>query len=68
MIASAVQRGSFIVLYDVRGMSMGTIPAGTRQGDGLVGYTSSTVSVRKGGFIVVYDDRGRQLSAVPAGR
>ena len=63
-IASAVRRGAFIAVYNERGIQLTLIQAGTQPGDGVIGYTSSTVSVRQGRFIVTYDERGRQLSMI----
>lgn len=61
-IGSAVQRGSFVVIYDEKGRQIASVPAG----EGLQGYTGSTVSVRRGSFIINYDERGRQVSSIPA--
>ena len=61
-IGSAVQRGSFVYVYDEKGRQLATVPAG----EGMQGYTGSTVSVRRGAFIHTYDERGRQISTIPA--
>ena len=61
-IGSAVQRGSFVYVYDEKGRQLASVPAG----EGLQGYTGSTVSVRRGAFIHTYDERGRQVSTTPA--
>ena len=61
-IGSAVQRGSFVYVYDEKGRQLATVPAG----EGLQGYTGSTVSVRRSAFIHIYDERGRQVSTTPA--
>lgn len=65
-IATAVQRGGFVYVYDEKGRQLATIAAGAGPEDGLKGYTGSTVSIRRGGFIHVFDERGRQLSTTPA--
>lgn len=65
-IASAVDRGSFIFVYNEQGQQIATIPSGDQPGDGLQGYTSTTVSVRRGAFVFIYDERGQQISTVPA--
>jgi len=65
-ITTAVQRGSFIYVYGDRGSVLCTIPSGSQLGDGLKGFTSSTVSVRKGSFIYVYNERGSVTQTVPA--
>jgi hypothetical protein len=56
MIASAVQKGSYVYLYDERGSQLCSIYC---DNDGsLQGYTASTVSIRKGSYVYVYDERG----------
>ena len=65
MIASAVQKGSYVYLYDERGSQLCSIYC---DNDGsLQGYTASTVSIRKGSYIYVYDERGSQKSSIYAG-
>ena len=64
-IASAVQRGSFVYVYDTKGSILFTRPCGNRPGDGLRGYTSSTVSIKTGHFISTFNDKGMQISTVP---
>jgi len=65
-IGSAVQRGSFVYVYDEKGRQLTALPAGNGPEDGLRGYTGATVSVRRGSFVYTYDERGRQASATPA--
>lgn len=65
-IASAVQKGNFVYIYDERGRQLTTIAAGGGSHDGLQGYTATTVSIRKGNFIYIYDERGHQKSVIPA--
>ena len=65
-IGSAVQRGSFVYVYDEKGRQMTAVPAGNGPEDGLKGYTGAMVSVRRGAFVFTYDERGRQTSAIPA--
>ena len=65
-IATAVQRGHFVYVYDEKGHQLTAIPAGSQPTDGLQGYTGTTVSVRRGAFVYVHDERGRQVSATPA--
>ena len=57
MISTAVQRGSFIYVYNERNSQCACI-----SGEQLMGFTSTTVSVKKGSFIYVYDEQGRQVS------
>lgn len=63
-IVTAVPRGSSVYAYDEKGRQIFAISGGTGPNDGLVGFTSSTVSVRRGSSIYVYDDKGRQISSV----
>lgn len=65
-IASAVQKGNFVYVYDERGRQLTTIAAGGGSQNCLQGYTETTVSIRKGNFIYIYDERGDQKSAIPA--
>ena len=48
-IATAVKRGSVVYVYDEKNRLLLSITAGHKPEDGLVGYTSTTVSVRRGG-------------------
>lgn len=65
-IGNAVQRGSWVYVYDEKGRQTRSLSAGSGPSDGLTGYTSSTVSVRRGSWIYTYDEHGRQVSATPA--
>ncbi len=65
-IGNAVQRGSFVYVYDEKGRQLSALSAGGGPADGLKGYTGSTVSIRRGAFIYTYDERGRQLSSTSA--
>ena len=62
-IANVVQRGNFAYVYDAKGSQFLTLSAG----DGVVGFTQSTVSIRRGNFIYVYNNKGSQMSVIPAG-
>ena len=59
-IASVVQRGAFLYVYNSKGSQLSVIAAG----DGMTGYTASSVSVRRGNFIYVFDAKGKQTSLV----
>lgn len=65
-IGNAVQRGSYVYVYDEKGRQTCAIASGSGPKDGLTGYTSSTVNVRRGSYIYTYDEKGRQTSATPA--
>jgi len=65
-IATAVQRGSTVYVYDERGRQLAAVSAGGRPPDGLTGYTATTFSVRRGSTIYTYNEQGRQISAISA--
>lgn len=54
-IASAIQKGSNVYVYDEKGVHLFN-----RTGD-LVGFTSTTVTVKKGSSIVCYGATGKTL-------
>lgn len=64
-ISTAVQRGGFVYVYGDRGAVLCTIPSGSQVGDGLKGFTSSSVSVKRGSFVYVYNERGACIQTVP---
>jgi hypothetical protein len=68
VIANAVKRGSSVYVYNEKGQQIFSKNAGAGKNDGLVGYTSKTVSIRRGNTIYTYDDRGRQLFSRHAGK
>jgi len=61
-IGNAVQRGTYIYVYDEKGQQLCTISAG----DGLTGYTSSRVNIKRGNYIYSYDEKGQQISVTSA--
>jgi hypothetical protein len=65
-IGNVVQRGYWIYVYDEKGSQITAIGGGNEPGDGLTGYTSSTVNVRRGYSIYTYDDKGQMLTATTA--
>lgn len=65
-IGNAIQKGSFVYIYDERGRQLAMVSAGSGKTDGLAGYTSSTVNVRKGTFIYSYNEKGHQTGMVSA--
>lgn len=62
-IASVVVRGGYAYVYDEKGSQFLTLAAG----EGVSGYTASTVSIRRGNFIYIYNTKGSQVGTVPAG-
>jgi len=65
-IGNAVQRSSFVYVYDDKDRQLCMLSAGAGPQDGLKGYTSSTVNIRKAGFIYTYNEKGQQISMTPA--
>lgn len=61
-IGNAVQKGSMVYIYDERGRQLASVSAG----DGLQGYTGSTVSVKRGSMVYTYNERGQQVSMTSA--
>ena len=49
-------------VYDEKNRLLLSISAGNKLEDGLVGYTSTTVSVRRGGIVYTYDEKNRLIS------
>jgi hypothetical protein len=52
-IGSAIERGSLIVVFDERGMTLFSKARGSGPNDGLLGFSSTTVTARSGSFIYV---------------
>lgn len=61
-IGNVVERIGTIFIYDERGLITASIGAG----DGLKGYTSSTVTIQRGNQIFTYDEQGRLVSSMGA--
>lgn len=66
MIGSAIQRGSTVYVYNEKGSVLSTIPSSSKPGEGLTGFTSSTVSVRRGSTVYTYNERGSVQFTAPA--
>ena len=65
-IANAVQRGSTVYIYDDKGRQVASISAGHQPGDGLKGYTATTVNVQRGSTIYTYNEKGSQIRQTSA--
>ncbi len=63
-IGVAVQKGCTVHIYDPKGNHLGSVSVSGKQPDGLVGFTTATVSVRKGCAIHTYDERGNHRGSV----
>ena len=60
-IGSAIERGSFIFVFDEHGRTLFSKARGSGPEDGLLGFTSSTVTVRFGSVIHTYDEHGMTI-------
>jgi hypothetical protein len=60
-IGSAIERGSFIFAYDEHGRMLFSKARGSGPKDGLLGFTSSTVTVRFGSVIHTCDEHGMTI-------
>jgi hypothetical protein len=65
-IGSVLERRLSVIVYDEKGRTLYSKPLGTRLGDGLKGYTATTVSIQIGQSIRTYDDRGGTIFSKPA--
>jgi hypothetical protein len=65
-ISLAVQRGNTVFVYGEQGQMLSTIMGGTEPQDGVLGYTSSTVTVRRGNTLFIYNEKGNLLSTTYA--
>jgi hypothetical protein len=66
MIGSALERGSFIFVFDESGHVLFSKARGSGPKDGLLGFTGSTVTVRFGSIIYTYGKDGMVLYAKAA--
>ncbi len=66
MIGSAIERGSSIFVYDEHGHILFSKAKGSGARDGLLGFSSSTVTARYGSTIFTYDEKGITLYAKAA--
>jgi hypothetical protein len=65
-IASVVERGSLIYVFDKHGMTLFAKARGSGHTDGLLGFTGATVTIRFGSIIYTYDEKGITLYAKSA--
>ena len=61
-ISNAVERHHIVFVYDEKGRNTAQIYAGNDPGDGLKGFTDSTVTVRKHGSLYTYGEDGSLIS------
>jgi hypothetical protein len=65
-IANAVQRGSWVHVYNEKNQEIFAQSAGNGPNDGLKGYTSNSVNIQRGGWIYTYNEKGSQTGVMPA--
>ena len=65
-IGSAVERGSAVYAYDDKGRMLFQKPRGSRRGDGLKGFTETTINIQRRGVMYTYDEKGRQIFSISA--
>lgn len=59
MIVNAIERGKSVVVMNETGRQILMLPIGFDSKDGLLGFTSKTVSIRRGKAVYIYDETGR---------
>ena len=62
-IGNAIEKRSYVYVYDEKGRQLASILIGSQPGDGLKGYTSTTVNVQKGSYIYTYNEHGSKISS-----
>ena len=62
-IGSAIERDSYIFVFDEHGRSLFSKVRGNGPHDGLLGFTGATVTVRFGSIVYTYDQRGTTIYA-----
>jgi len=65
-IVHVVQRGSTIYVYGERNRVLFAKSAGSRPGDGVKGYTSSSVTIQMSSTIYTYDESGHVIGTTSA--
>ena len=65
-IGSVVERGSQIDVFDEHGRTLFSKARGSGPKDGLLGFTSTTVTVRFGSNIFTFGEHGQTLYAKAA--
>lgn len=56
-IGSVMEKGSQIIAYDENNRQLFSRSKGQKPGDGLKGYTNTTVSIQNGSQLLTYDER-----------
>jgi hypothetical protein len=53
----AIQQGSIVTSFNAIGMTLASFSSSSRPNEGLVGFTSNTVTIRNKNVITVYNER-----------
>jgi isopentenyldiphosphate isomerase len=61
-ISNAIQRGPSVYLYNEKGRLICTVPAN----QGLLSFTSGTVSVKGASQIFVFNEKGQLTATIPS--
>ncbi len=67
-IATVVQRGSVIYVYDEKGHTIFVKGIGSGPNNGLKGYTNTTVTIQLGSVVQTIDEKGRTLFVTSVGK
>lgn len=62
MIVNAIERGKTVAVMNETGRQILSLSTGFESKDGLLGFTSKTVSIRRGKAVFVYDESGRIIN------
>lgn len=65
MIGSVVEQGSMVYIYNEKGVKVAGVMGGVNSGDGLKGWTGTSVSVKRGPLVYIYNEKGAVISAIP---
>ena len=66
-IGNVVQVRDWVHIFDEKGHQTGSVAVGdVANGDGLMGYTSTSVNIRTGDWMRTYDEDGKQISSIQA--
>ncbi len=66
-ITGAVPREGTVYVFGSKGEITATIPLGSDEHDGLVGFTPTTVTVRRDGLLLVYGEDGTLVTRAMGG-
>ncbi len=61
VIGSALQKGTDVYVYNTDNRLLFIKTAGSRQGDGLMSFTSGTVNIKRADAMYTYNSEGRLI-------